>query len=78
VQAEADVISTVDESELAERSKMHKTGLLVALALAIHNFPEGLITFVGALTDPSVGIALCVAITIHNIPEGLCVAIPIY
>lgn len=78
MQAEADGISTVDESELAERSKMHKTGLLVALALAIHNLPEGLITFVGALTDPSVGIALCVAITIHNIPEGLCVAIPIY
>ena len=57
---------------------MHKTGLLVALALGIHNFPEGLITFVGALTSPSVGIALCIAITIHNIPEGLCVAIPIF
>lgn len=61
-----------------DNSRMHKTGLLVALALGIHNFPEGLITFVGALTSPSVGIALCIAITIHNIPEGLCVAIPIF
>eukprot|EP00942_MAST-04A_sp_MAST-4A-sp1_P002090 g2090.t1 len=61
-----------------DKSRMHKTGLLVALALGIHNFPEGLITFVGALTSPSVGIALCIAITIHNIPEGLCVAIPIF
>jgi len=57
---------------------MHKTFMLVALALGLHNFPEGLITFVGALTSPSVGFALCFAITIHNIPEGLCVALPIY
>ena len=71
--AEAD-IGFVNE----DKSQMHKTGLLVALAIGIHNFPEGLITFVGALSSPSVGIALCVAITIHNIPEGLCVAIPIF
>jgi ZIP family zinc transporter len=50
---------------------------MVALALGLHNFPEGLITFVGTLVDPQIGIALCVAITVHNIPEGLCVAIPI-
>lgn len=62
---------------MEEKDKLHKTGLMVALALGIHNFPEGLITFVGALSSPSVGIALCVAITIHNIPEGMCVAIPI-
>ena len=53
-------------------------GLMTAVAIGIHNFPEGLATFVAALSDPSVGLALAVAIAIHNIPEGLCVAIPVY
>ena len=49
-----------------------------ALAIALHNFPEGLATFVTTLNDPKVGAVLAVAIAIHNIPEGLCVALPIY
>jgi len=53
-------------------------GINTAAAIAIHNFPEGLATFVGTLADPSVGITLAIAIGIHNIPEGLCVALPIY
>eukprot|EP01083_Nonionella_stella_P088346 246154_1 len=53
-------------------------GLSTALAIALHNFPEGLATFVAALSDPSVGVVLAIAIGIHNIPEGLCVALPIY
>jgi len=55
-----------------------RTGLFTALAIAIHNFPEGLATFMGALQDPALGIAIAVAIAIHNIPEGIAVAIPIY
>ncbi|EKX33810.1 hypothetical protein GUITHDRAFT_81101 [Guillardia theta CCMP2712] len=47
--------------------------ILAGLAVAIHNFPEGLATF-----DSSVGVTICVAIAIHNIPEGICVAMPIY
>ena len=58
--------------------KLSKMGLMTALAIGIHNFPEGLATFLGALDDPSVGGALAVAIGIHNIPEGLSVAIPIF
>lgn len=58
--------------------KLQKMGLMTALAIGIHNFPEGLATFVATLQDPSVGAALAVAIGIHNIPEGLCVSIPIY
>ncbi|CAM9332796.1 unnamed protein product [Laminaria digitata] len=58
--------------------KLVRMGLMAAVAIGIHNFPEGLATFVGALSDPSVGLALAVAIAIHNIPEGLCVAIPVY
>ena len=53
-------------------------GVMTALAIAIHNFPEGLATFVATLDDPAVGGALATAIAIHNIPEGLCVSIPIY
>eukprot|EP00752_Nemacystus_decipiens_P018482 g16571.t1 len=61
-----------------DNQKLVRMGLLTAVAIGIHNFPEGLATFVGALSDPSVGLALAVAIAIHNIPEGLCVAIPVY
>jgi len=61
-----------------EQKKLVRMGLSTALAIAIHNFPEGLATFVAALDDPSVGAVLAIAIGIHNIPEGLCVALPIY
>jgi len=52
--------------------------LNTAIAIGIHNFPEGLATFVATLAEPSVGITLAIAIGIHNIPEGLCVALPIF
>src|SRR5690606_33303183 len=55
-----------------------RTGMLTAIAIGIHNFPEGLATFVATLHDPTVGVALAIAIAIHNIPEGLCVSMPVY
>lgn len=55
-----------------------KMGTFAALAIAIHNFPEGIATFTSALQDPSLGIAIAVAIAIHNIPEGIAVSVPIY
>eukprot|EP00574_Skeletonema_japonicum_P013056 CAMPEP_0201716078 /NCGR_PEP_ID=MMETSP0593-20130828/2119_1 /ASSEMBLY_ACC=CAM_ASM_000672 /TAXON_ID=267983 /ORGANISM="Skeletonema japonicum, Strain CCMP2506" /LENGTH=401 /DNA_ID=CAMNT_0048205759 /DNA_START=130 /DNA_END=1335 /DNA_ORIENTATION=+ len=61
-----------------QQKKLVNMGLSTALAIALHNFPEGLATFVAALSDPSVGVVLAIAIGIHNIPEGLCVALPIY
>jgi len=60
------------------RRKLILTSVNTALAIALHNFPEGLATFVATLDDPGVGGVLAVAIAIHNIPEGLCVAMPIY
>jgi len=57
--------------------KLLRTGILCAVGLTIHNFPEGLATFVGALKDVHLGLAIGVAIAIHNIPEGLAVAVPI-
>jgi len=58
--------------------KLMKTGIFVALGIAIHNFPEGMATFYSALVDVRLGIAIAVAIAIHNIPEGLAVSAPIY
>ena len=67
-----------DKHKTKEYEKLSRVGLFTALALAIHNFPEGLATFIGTLSDPTLGIAIAVAIAIHNIPEGIAVAIPIY
>ena len=53
-------------------------GVFTALAIAIHNFPEGIATFASTLHDPSLGIAIAIAIAIHNIPEGIAVSVPIY
>ena len=57
---------------------LHRLGLLSALVIAVHNFPEGIATFIGALNDPEMGAGITFAIAIHNIPEGIAVAIPIY
>jgi len=67
-----------DDEETLSKEKLHTMGIMTAIAIGLHNFPEGLATFVAALVDPSVGVALAVAISIHNIPEGLCVSIPIF
>ncbi|MFO7900744.1 MAG: zinc transporter ZupT [Planctomycetota bacterium] len=61
-----------------EPDPLMRTGLLVALGIGIHNFPEGMATFAGTLADPSLGLAIAVAIAVHNIPEGVAVSVPIY
>ena len=53
-------------------------GLLSAVAITIHNFPEGIATFASALHDPRLGITITVAIALHNIPEGIAISVPIY
>eukprot|EP00980_Cylindrotheca_fusiformis_P011229 scaffold2575_cov101-Cylindrotheca_fusiformis.AAC.3 len=68
----------VDLKEKVEKKRLVKMGMNTAIAIGLHNFPEGLATFVGGIHDPSVGAVLAIAIAIHNIPEGLCVALPIY
>lgn len=70
--------STDAASKTADQKKLMRMGVFSALAIAIHNFPEGLATFMGALTEPAMGISIAVAIAIHNIPEGLAVSAPIY
>ncbi|MGC9471791.1 MAG: zinc transporter ZupT [Bacteroidales bacterium] len=63
---------------IRSQNRLMRMGLFTALAIAIHNFPEGLATFTAALTDPGLGIAIAVAIAIHNIPEGIAVSVPIF
>jgi ZIP family zinc transporter len=61
-----------------QKNRLLRTGLFTALAIGIHNFPEGLATFVGALQTPSIAIPIVIAVAIHNIPEGLAVSAPIF
>lgn len=58
--------------------KLMRMALFTALAIGIHNFPEGLATFLSALKNPSLGIAVAAAIALHNIPEGISVSVPIF
>lgn len=58
--------------------KLIRMGLFTAIAIGVHNFPEGLATFISAMQSPQVAIPIVVAIAIHNIPEGIAVAVPIY
>lgn len=64
--------------EAIKNQKLLRMGLLTALAIGIHNFPEGLATFIAALHDPYIAIPIAFAIAIHNIPEGIAVSVPIY
>ena len=66
------------ESSPSGDKSLYRMGIFTALAIAIHNFPEGLATFVATLSDPSLGISIAIAIAIHNIPEGIAVSVPVY
>ena len=74
-------IEEIEERNIKTHTKERKlmrTGVMTALAIAIHNFPEGIATFTSAVNNTSLGIAIAVAIAIHNIPEGIAVSVPIF
>jgi len=73
-----DYIGQHDHPPGADTGGLRRTGILVALGIGIHNFPEGVATFAATLKDVNVGIAIAVAIAVHNIPEGLAVSAPVY
>ncbi|MEZ6853705.1 zinc transporter ZupT [Halodesulfovibrio aestuarii] len=77
---EIDSLEVIIKRETPEQKdrKLLRMGVFTALAIGIHNFPEGLATFTAALSDPNLGFAIAVAIAIHNIPEGIAVSVPIY
>ena len=68
----------VELHTLDPQDKLKRLGLFTALVLAIHNFPEGLATFMASLKDPALGFSVAAAVAIHNIPEGVAVALPVY
>ena len=71
-------IEDLSKPDMRQKS-LHRTGIVVALSLAIHNFPEGIATFTTAMSNGlSVAIPITIAIAIHNIPEGIAVSVPIY
>jgi ZIP family zinc transporter len=75
---EMNVDQKIKDSTDEQKKKLMRMGMFSALAIGIHNFPEGLATFMSGLTDPTLGVSIAVAIAIHNIPEGLAVSAPIF
>jgi len=77
-----DVENSIDEKDTQSlqkhRASLSRVGLFTAIAIALHNFPEGFATFISAMDNMTTGIAIAMAIAIHNIPEGLAVALPVY
>lgn len=64
--------------EAAHFHGLYRMGLVTAIAIGLHNFPEGLATFIATLEDPTLGFHIAFAVAVHNIPEGIAVAVPIY
>lgn len=75
---EARSVESLAEKDDGRSKRLSRVGLMTALAIGIHNFPEGIATFTTAVNDTTLGIAIAVAVAIHNIPEGIAVAVPIY
>ncbi len=69
----------VEEMRKPQRNNsLLRMGVFTAVAIAIHNFPEGLATFAATLADPALGVSIAIAIAIHNIPEGIAIAVPVH
>ncbi len=71
-------IKKLKKVESKEESQLFRMGLMSAIAIVVHNFPEGIATFASALSDPKLGVSIGIAVAIHNIPEGISVSVPIY
>lgn len=70
--------NTLVPEQGADKLRLKRVGLMAALAITAHNFPEGMATFFATLEEPVVGLSLAIAIAVHNIPEGVSIAIPVY
>jgi ZIP family zinc transporter len=58
--------------------RIRRAGIFTAIAICVHNFPEGMATFLAASQNLTLGLSVGIAIAIHNIPEGIAVALPVY
>ncbi len=68
----------IHSDSLEKKNKLKHLGLFTALALAVHNFPEGLATFMASMENVTLGVSIAIAVAVHNIPEGIAVALPVY
>ncbi len=71
-------VHSLSELDKANSHHLRRTGIVLAMAITIHNFPEGIATFVTALNGVEMALPIVIAIAIHNIPEGIAVSVPIY
>lgn len=71
-------VEQIQDQEKIKNNKLYRMGLMSALAIAIHNFPEGLATFLAAMQDIKLGLPIAIAVAIHNIPEGIAISVPIH
>jgi zinc transporter, ZIP family len=71
-------MGTDETAESVEKLRLRRMGILAGLGIAIHNFPEGIATFLSAFRDLRFGLPVAVAVALHNIPEGVAVAVPVY
>jgi ZIP family zinc transporter len=71
-------LTELKPSQPKNANALKRTGIFTAIAIGIHNFPEGFATFISALDGLALGIPIALAIAIHNIPEGMAVSLPIY
>ena len=77
-QMKKDIVLKTDGEVSKVPERLMRMGLFTALAISIHNFPEGMATFFAGLEDPTLGIPIAIAIALHNIPEGISVSVPIF
>mgnify|MGYP000881558914 FL=1 len=66
------------QGQIISSGKLLKTGLFTAIAVTVHNFPEGIATYVSGIKSPALGLSIALAIAMHNIPEGIAIAVPVY
>jgi ZIP family zinc transporter len=71
------LVEQMNEDEIKKRN-LKRMGIMSALAISIHNFPEGIATFISSYSAPDLGLPIAIAVAIHNIPEGIAVAVPIF
>lgn len=71
------LIINILDKKVEEESSLYKVGILSLIGLMLHNFPEGIATFMTSINNQALGIKLSIAIMLHNIPEGICICIPI-
>jgi len=71
-------LEQMDNGRSCQGKRLLRVGIFTAVAIAIHNFPEGIATFMAGVSDIAVGVSIAFAIAIHNIPEGIAVSVPVY